>query len=420
MNEFISNIKEKVGTHKTLIQNFSYLSALQVFNMLVPLLTYPYLIRVLGKETYGLVVFAQAIIGYLVILVNFGFNISSTKEVSIHRNNKDKLNEIVSSTLIIKSVLFCVSIAILAILILVIPQMKESRMLFLLTMWMCLYEVIFPIWYFQGIERMKYITYLTLVSRLIFIGLIFVIIHNPSDYLFVPIINGIGALCAGIISLFIVFKTHSLEFRFQPYVILKKYFKDSIPIFLSNVSVRLYVGTNKVIVGAFLGMAEVSYYDLAEKVIAALKIPHGVLGQALFPKISKERNLHFIKRIFNLSLLLNLILFVVIIVSSKLIVQLLGGQEMLDAKTVLNILLITVPIVGMSNIFGIQMLIPFGYSKSFSRVIVSSGLIYMIQALIVWGTIGFSIISVALITVVTEIFVTTYMFYYCRKYKLWI
>jgi len=74
--------------------------------MLIPLLTYPYLIRVLGKETYGLVVFVQAIVAYMVILVGFGFNISATREISIHRENKEKLNEIVSSVLIVKSLFF--------------------------------------------------------------------------------------------------------------------------------------------------------------------------------------------------------------------------------------------------------------------------------------------------------------------------
>ena len=419
MNKHIKNIREKAGRHKTLIQNFSYLSALQVFNMLIPLITYPYLIRVLGKETYGLVVFAQAVIGYLVILVGFGFNISATKEVSIHRDNKEKLSEIVSSVLIIKSGLFLISMIILCSLVFLIPQAKEYKILFFLTMWMCLYDVIFPMWYFQGIEKMKYITYITLLSRLTFLGLIFIFIHNSSDYLFIPIINGIGALIAGITSLYIVFRKHQIHFVIHSISILTKYFKGSIPIFLSNVSSRLYVSTNKVIVGAFLGMTEVAYYDLAEKVTTVLKIPQSILSQALFPKISKEKNLNFIKQIFKYSILLNITLFIGVMVGSKYIVLLLGGQQMLDAILVLNILALTVPVIAMSNIFGIQLLIPFGFNKTFSKVIIASGLIYLLQALLIWGSFGFTIINVSIITVTTELFVTSIMFFYCKKYKLW-
>ncbi|MGM0407324.1 MAG: flippase [Bacteroidota bacterium] len=419
MKKHFNNIREKAGRHKTLIQNFSYLSALQVFNMLIPLITYPYLIRVLGKETYGLVIFAQAIIQYLVILVEFGFNISATKEVSIHRDNKKKISEIVSSVLLTKGAFFLVTLLILSALVLLIPQAKGYETLFFLSMWACLYNVIFPMWYFQGIEKMKYITYITLVSRLTFLGLIFVFIHSPDDYLFIPIINGIGALLAGIVSLYIIFRQHRVKFKLPTIRNIKHYLKESVPIFISNVSIKLYVSTNKVIVGAFLGMAEVAYYDLGEKVTSILKKPQGILSQALFPKISKEKNLNFIKKVFNYSLLVNVLLLIGVLAGARQMVLLLGGQDMLPAVWVLNILALTVPVIAMSNIFGVQLLIPFGFSRTFSKVIISSGLIYLMQAFILWGTIGFSVISVSIITLTTEIYVTATMFYYTKKYNLW-
>ncbi len=387
--------------------------------MLLPLITYPYLIRVLGKETYGLVVFAQAVVGYLVILVGFGFNISATKDISIHRDNKKKISEIVSSVLIIKGTLFLFSVFILVVLVFLIPRIYEYKILFFLTLWMCLYDVIFPVWYFQGIEKMKYITYITLISRLTFLGLIFVFIHSPNDYLFIPTINGIGALLAGMVSLYIIFKRHRVKFKLQNFKTVKHYLNESLPIFISNLSIKLYGSTNKVIVGAFLGMAEVAYYDLGEKVTIVLKQPQSILSQALFPKINKEKNLSFIKKIFNYSLLANVLLFVGVLVSSRQIVLLLGGQDMLPAVWVLNILALTVPVIAMSNIFGVQLLIPFGLSKTFSKVIMFSGLIYLIQALILWGTVGFTVINVSIITLTTEIYVTATMFYYTRKYNLW-
>jgi len=138
-------------------------------------------------------------------------------------------------------------------------------------------------WYFQGIERMKYITYINLISRLIFLGLIFVFIHNPNDFLFVPIIYGIGALVSGSIALVIIFGNHQISFKWQPFQNLRYYFMDSFPIFVSNVSISLYVSTNKVITGTFLGMSEVAYYDLAEKLTSVLKLPQGILSQSLFP-----------------------------------------------------------------------------------------------------------------------------------------
>ena len=419
INLQIKKISVKVGNNKILIQNFSYLSALRIFSLLLPLVTYPYLIRVLGKETYGLVVFAQAIVGYLLIFVSFGFNISATKEVSVHRNNPDKLSEIVSSILILKGMLFIVAFIILYTLFYFIPQVKGKEPLFILTMWVCLYDVIFPIWYFQGIEQMKYITYITLVSRLIFLILIFILIHSAADYLMFPIINGIGAVIAGIISLYIVFYQRHIKFKTPSMENLKYYFKGSLPIFISNVSGQLYVNTNKVIVGAFLGMTDVAYYDLGQKLTSVLQIPQRILSQALFPKISKEKNLGFIKKVFKFSTLLNVALYFFIFLFAKPIVVLLGGHQMINAIPVVHILTLTVPIIGMSYIFGILLLIPFGYEKDFSRVIVFAGLIYLVQALFIWAFIGFSIINVSIITLTTEMFVTVFIFYFCKKHKLW-
>jgi PST family polysaccharide transporter len=406
--------------HKTLIQNFSYLSALQIFNMMLPLVTYPYLIRVLGKETYGLVVFAQAIVAYLTILVSFGFNVSATREISIHRDNPEKLSEIVSSVLIVKSLLLAIAVVLLGALLFILPQANGYKALFIVSLWACLYDVLFPVWYFQGIEQMKYITYLTLISRVIFLGLIFVWIRTSADYLYVPIISGIGAVISGLVALYLIFIKHRIPFRWQPVGTLTYYLKDSLPIFISNVSVNLYVSTNKVLTGAFLGMSEVAYYDLAEKLTTVLRMPQSILSQSLFPKVSKEKNVGFVKGIFKLSMAMNVLLFVAMVLLSKVAITLLGGSQMLPAQTVVIILAATVPVVAMSNIFGMQLLIPFGYNKLFSRVIVSSGLFYLLQLLVLWATIGFSINGISLVTLITELFVTAYMFYHCKKQHLWV
>jgi len=419
LTKYIHSLKGKALRHKSFLQNFSYLSALQIFNLVLPLITFPYLIRVLGKETYGLVIFAQALISYLAILVGFGFNISATKDISIHRNDKAKLSEIVSSVLIIKVLLMLLTFVILGVLLYYIPRTHGYTALFILSMWVCLFDVIFPIWYFQGVEQMKYIAYITMTSRLLFLGLIFIFIHSPQDFLYVPILYGTGALVAGAISMIIIFVKHKIQFRIQSYSNLKYYFKDSVPIFISNVSISLYVNTNKIIAGAFLGMAEVAYYDLAEKLTTVLKIPQNILSQSLFPKISKEKNLGFIKRIFSLTVVLNLALFLFSVVFSKTIILILGGNQMLPAQTVVIILAVTVPFIAMSNIFGIQLLIPFGFSNLFSRVVITSAFVYILQMLVIWLSVGFSIESISIATLNNEIFCCAYLFYYCKKCNLW-
>jgi O-antigen/teichoic acid export membrane protein len=418
LKRYIYKLKSKTSNNKILIQNFSYLSALQVFNLLIPLITYPYLIRVLGKETYGLVVFAQAIIGYLNILVGFGFDISAVKDISINRNNPVKLSEIISNILILKFILFLVSLIILIVLIHFIPQAPKYRALFYITMLMSISTVIYPSWYFQGIEQMKYITYINLISRLIFVALIFVFIHSPEDYLLMPLTSGVGAILAGLISLYIIFALHKIRFNFQPLKMLNSYLKESVPLFVSNVSIILYAGTNKVIIGAFIGMAEVAYYDLGEKIVSMLKIPQSILSQTLFPKINKDKNIFFVKKLFWYSISVNIILFLLTVLFSEEIILLLGGKEMIPGITVVRLLSITVPIIAASNIFAIQLLIPFHKEKEVVRIVISSVIFYL-AAIIFIITIGkFSIINISIITVFVELWVTVYSFVKCKKYKL--
>ncbi|MBC7886421.1 MAG: oligosaccharide flippase family protein [Ferruginibacter sp.] len=420
MKQYITNLKGNATKHKSLIQNFSFLSALFAFNILIPLISYPYLIRILGKEIYGLVVFSQSAINYLAILVSFGFNISATKEISIHRNNKQKLSEIVSSVLLIKCYLFLLSWALLALLIFLIPQTRGHETIFMLSMTACLNEVLFPVWYFQGIEQMKYLTYITVISRSIFLLLIFLIIHAPQDYLYVPIIYGIGYLIAGVIALFIIFFKHGIRFSFQPIRTLRYYFKDSIPIFISNLSTNLYSSTNKVIIGTYMGMGEVAYYDLAEKLTSLMKIPQAIFNQSILPKISKDKNIHFVKQMFKISLALNIFLLIILVIFSKVVILLLGGEDMLPAQLVISILALTLPIIAMSNTFGIQILLPFGYNKVFSKIIVAAALVYLLQLILIWICFGFSIINISLVTLSTEIITAGYLYYFCKKNKLWV
>ncbi len=387
--------------------------------MLVPLATYPYLIRVLGKETYGMVVFALAIVSYFVDLVSFGFNITATKEVSIHRENNKKISEIVSSVLIIKTCLFLISFLLLTLILLYLPQAKGFKTLYYLTMWVCLYDVIFPIWYFQGKEQMRYITYLTLLSRLTFLGLIFILIKSPNDYLFIPLINGVGALISGLCSLFIIINKHKIKLKWQSPKHLLHYFKDSLAIFSSNIFLRIYHSTNKVIAGAFLGMSEVAYYDLAEKVVSILKIPQNIITQTLFPKISKELNLNLIKKTLRFSIISHLLLISVVILFSKYVIILLGGVEMLRSQNALIILSFTIPMIVLSNTLGVQILIPWDHKRTFSRIIISSSLFYLFIQFLSWSTIGFSITSISYSILITEIYVAVSMFYFVYKYRIW-
>ena len=157
-------------------------------------------------------------------------------------------------------------------------------------MYLGLYEWIFPIWYFQGLERMKYITLINLVSRLIFLSLVFFLIKNEHDYLKVPLINGIGALIAGCVALFIVFRRDGIKFIWPGKAVLKYYFFDSLPLFFASIAGKIKILTNKAVLGSFVGMESVALYDIADKIKAVFLAFLQIIGQVLFPNVSQTKN----------------------------------------------------------------------------------------------------------------------------------
>ncbi|WP_179317152.1 oligosaccharide flippase family protein [Winogradskyella undariae] len=408
-----------LNRNKKIIENFSYLSILQVLNMLIPLIVFPYLIRVLGSNTYGLVIYAQAIIGYFVVLINFGFNITATKEISIHKYNREKLNKIISSVFIIKGFFFVISILILTALIFVIPELRDNKLLFYLTLWLCVYELIFPIYYFQGVEEMKYITIITLISRCIFLVLTFLLVNQSGDYLLVPIINGTGALIAGVISQYIIFKK-GIKYSWQPLRILKLYIKKSYIMALAYASNTLKTNLNIVIVKFLFSYKEVAYFDLALKISRIGMSFLELISISIFPKMSRDKNKFFLRKIIYLCIGLSVGFVIIVQFFAPLLVLILGGEQMTDSIFILTVVVFFVPFEILSGLFGRNCLIIHGYDKDVLYSMALSSVAYVLIIIIVYFSLGnqISLFLLSLIFVFSFMVDAVYRYIMCRKYNI--
>lgn len=197
-----SQLKQKLfqKSIRKLVENFFSLSVLQISNYLIPLVTLPYLTYVLGPERFGLTAFAQAITQYFIMFTDFGFNLSATKAISINRDDKEKVSQIFLAVYLIRAVLLLISIAALWIMITWFTQFRDEKVLYLYSFISVVGYVLFPQWFYQGIERMKFIAIFTLTSRIIFAGLIFVFIKGTTDYLWLPLLYSFGSLASGIVA----------------------------------------------------------------------------------------------------------------------------------------------------------------------------------------------------------------------------
>jgi len=404
---------------KRLLENFFSLSVLQGANYILPLITLPYLVRVLGPEKFGLIAFAQAFIQYFNILTDYGFNLSATREISIHRENKEKVSEIFSSVMIIKLGLLVLSFLIMTIIVFSFEKFRKDWLVYYLTFGMVIGQVLFPVWFFQGMERMKYITILNITAKLIFTVFIFVFVHGVSDYIYVPLLNSLGFCIAGVLALWIVFKNFDLSFRIPRLITIKHQLKEGWYIFISTVAISLYTISNTFILGLFTNNTIVGYYSAAEKLIKAAQGLLTPVSRTIYPYISKlvkeskERGLQFIQKVIFLIGGISFLLSVSMFIFADLIVKLLLGNQYTESVVVLKILSFLPFIIALSNIFGIQTMLTFNYKEAFSKILISASIINILLAFVLVPL--YQHVGISFAVLISEIFVTVSMFVYLQK-----
>lgn len=182
----ISEIKKQLNKSKdgkTVFANFGYLSLLQVAGYVFPLISMPYLARVIGADGFGKIAFASAIVVWIQTISDWGFNLTATRDVAQNRDNKELVSRIFSNVLWARSVLTLLSGIILLLVVLLVPYLRENADIIFVTFLLVPGYILFPEWFFQAIEKMKYTTFFNLFLKLVFTVAVFVFIHKREDYL---------------------------------------------------------------------------------------------------------------------------------------------------------------------------------------------------------------------------------------------
>lgn len=416
----INKLKNIVNTEdkKRLFSNFFSLSMLQAFTYILPLLTLPYLVRVLGVDKFGLVMFAQAFIIFFHILVDYGFNLSATREVSINRDDKEKLTEIYSSVMTIKFILLGVSFIILSITVFLFEKFSSNWELYYYTFLFVIGQAMFPIWYFQGIERMKYITIINILSKFIFTIAIFIFIQKEDDYILVPILNGLGFMVGGLYSLWIVYTHFNQKFKFQNLQTIIIYFQDSSQFFLSRVSVSIYTSANAFVLGLFTNTTMVGYYSIAEKLYMAMQGLYHPLVNTIYPYLTKSKNIVLFKKLFIIVFLLNIMVVVFVYIFSHDIINILFNLISDEVNIVLLILVSSSILHVPAILLGYPFLAAFGYPKYANITVIQSSIVHLIGL----GCLSLmdivNIYNVAFMVLITEMTVFLTRLYYVKKTNL--
>ncbi len=401
---------------KVVIENFMALSVLQVASYVLPLLTFPYLVRVLGPDKFGLLAFAQAFNQYFLVMTDYGFGLSAVRSLSVVRGDVRKVSEIYSAVMCAKFLLVGGSFAVGAVVVLLVPRFREDWLIYLLYFTMVLDSALFPVWFFQGMERMKLTTIFNILGKLFFTVLIFVFVKEEADYWIVPIINSLGFLLVGAYSLWIVHKEFGVRFYIPERRILWLQLVDGWNVFISMVAINLYMSTNMMVLGFFTNNTVVGYFAAGERLIRLITQVLQPLYRALYPYISKlaveskEKSLARIKQLLLGTTALTGLIFIGLVLSASQLGGIILGAKYAQSTDVILILSPLVMIIPLALILANLTMLPFKLDKYFAGIYISGGVINMVFLVLFLVIFHLGAAGAAYANLFTEVILTVFMF----------
>ena len=399
---------------RVVIENALHLSTLQGINYVLPILILPYLIRIIGPEKFGLIAFAQAFTQYFMILTDYGFSVSATREISLCREQKDRVCALFSSVMTVKVILALLSTLIIIFVLWTIPRFKNDWPVYALSFGAVLGNTLFPAWFFQGTERMKYISVLNIVAGIIYALGIFICVRSPGDYLYIPLINSGVSLIAGVLGLYIVLSKFSVKFTFSSFEDIRKQLKSGWHVFSSILAINAYTTTRIFAVGLLTNNILTGYYTIAEKISGVIQtFPLVSFSQAIYPRLShiflknKKKAFELMHRIQEVALSGFFISLPIIFLGAHWIARMICGADYKEVTLALRILLVSIFFVG-GNAYRVQFLLVCGRANSYARIHATMALLGL--PLIFLTIYYFSYLGAAVSTVIIEagIFILTF------------
>ena len=398
----LKNIYHKLYGNQ-LFKNFVSLFSLQGINLILPFITLPYLGRILGAENYGVVLMVYAVMQYLFVLCDYGFNLSATKDISIYREDKQKINLIFSNIYYIKLILIILTFLILVIGIFSLEGLRDHKIAYFFGFGIVIGQALNPVWLFQGLEDMKYITRINVIAKGLFTILIFVAIKNENDYYYVPLLYSIGFIVGGLFSLYFALTQFSIKWVSPNVREIKRLINNSTQYFLSRSAAALYTSSNTFVAGMALGNYYAGIFGAAEKLFTAMTVIYSPLGDALYPYMAKNRNLKLFKRIFLYAIIVNTLIAIGTYIFSEAIILLVFGPDFSESAELLRLFSILAIIFVPTVMIGYPFLGALGKEKYANYSVVFASLLHISLLIILFNHLTVS--SIVYLLLFTQIIV---------------
>lgn len=353
---------------KILAKNFLFLSLLKGVSLVVPLITLPYLTRVIGVEKFGILAFTSAIMIFIETITNWGFDFTAVRDVAKNRGNKEIVSQIVSEVLFSKLVIMLISFLVLVSAIYMIDSLKRYSVVLVFTFLYIPGHILFPDWLFQAYEDMKYITLLNVLSKIIFTVLIFVVIRDSSDYLYQPLLTACGYIVSGIIALYIIVHKYGVHLYKPTFRCMFCRLKNSTNMFISLILPNLYTNLSTILLSTNYGATATGIYAGGQRFQSIVDQLTQVLSRTFFPFLARNIDKHYLY--VRISGMVSIMSCLLLFFGANLITDLFYTSEFNESATVLRIFAISPFFLFLMNAYGTNYLVIVGKENILRNIIV--------------------------------------------------
>ena len=389
---------------------------MNIAKLIFPLLTLPYLTRILSVETYATVAYVKSAMAYMQLLVDFGFMLSATKEIVNVQDNRQKVNQIMADTLFARLILAVGALGILIIAICFIPLLRDNILYTLLSFFVIFLSCFLMDFLFRGIERMEIITIRFVVMKGLSTLLTFVFIHRDQDILWIPILDILGSLIAVVL----VFK----EIRKLGFSILIGNWKSALQklkvsavYFLSNMATTAFGALNTLLIGIFIQTEEVAYWSVAFQIVSAIQMMYTPITDGVYPEMMRSKNISIIKKMLKIFMPIVAIGCIALYFMAGLALFVVGGEKYLIAVPVLRAL---IPILLFSFpgiLLGWPTLGSIGKVKETSTTTIITAIVQSLGLGVLILTGHFTLVAIALLRGATEGLMFLLRLRYCWTFR---
>ena len=389
--------------------------------MLFPLITFPYVCRVIEADGIGQINFFQSIISYISLFTCLGIPMYAIREIARDRSDVVQMNRTAMEILLLHSMLTLVGYAIVAILCLTVPQIQVNIPLFLILSLTIFFTAIGCEWFYQGIENFKYITIRGLIIKTISLVLLFIFVKSKTDLLYYGCYTVFGVLGGNIFNFFRLRKYIHRENIIFSELHIKRHIKPVLKVFSFSVVTSIYLQLNTVLLGFLKNALAVGYFAAATKVMQMLLQMSACLGSVMMPRashlIAEDKESEFnalIQKSYDFTLAIALPMTVGLICCAPNLITSLCGVKFENSILPSQIIAPIILMVAISNVFGIQVLFPKG---KINIVTLCCGIGAVVDLVLNLCLIPFfSYVGTSIAYLGAEVATTISMFFIGRKY----